>query len=109
MGRIPVAAVLVAGVQVIGVNRVSATGAMLPGVRCKARRLQTKLLTEPRLILDLPEPELLPGQVQWARERAACRRVREHVPVMSSCEGTEGGKSHDSTVEVYKAGVVKHW
>jgi len=90
MGRIPVAAVLVAGVQVIGVNRVSATGAMLPGVRCKARRLQTKLLTEPRLILDLPEPELLPGQVQWARERAACRRVREHVPVMSSCEGHGG-------------------
>ena len=71
MGRIPVAAVLVAGVQVVGVNRVSATGAMLPGVPCRARRLQTKLLTEPRLILGLPKLELIPGHVHWARERAA--------------------------------------
>ena len=68
MGRIPVAAVLFAGVQVIGVNRESATGAMLPGIRCKARRLKAKLLTEPRLILDRPEPALIPGQVHWARE-----------------------------------------
>ena len=37
------------------------------------------MLTEPRLILAPPEPELRPGQVHWARERAACRRVREHV------------------------------
>ena len=91
MGRIPVAAVLLAGVQVIGVNRESATGAMLPGVPCKARRLKTKLLTEPRLILDRPEPALIPGQVHWARERAACRRVREHVPLggvaASACVG----------------------
>ena len=99
MGRIPVAAVLVAGVQVIGVNRVSATGAMLPGVRCKARRLQTKLLTEPRLILDLPEPELLPGQVQWARERAACSECVSMCRLLVRVKVTEGGKSHDSTVE----------
>ena len=59
MGRIPVAAVLVAGVQVIGVNRVSATGAMLPGVWRKARRFQAKLLTEPRLVLDPPKSVLL--------------------------------------------------
>ena len=41
---IPVAAVLLAGMQVIGVNRVSATGAMLTGVRCT--KAQTKLLRE---------------------------------------------------------------
>ena len=70
MGRIPVADVA-AGVQVVGVNRVSATGAMLPGVPCRARRLQTKLLTEPCLILGLPKLELIPGHVHWARERAA--------------------------------------
>ena len=92
MGRIPVAAVLFAGVQVIGVNRESATGAMLPGVRCKARRLKTKLLTEPRLILDRPEPAQIPGQVHWARERAACRRVREHVPL-----GGVAASAHAST------------
>ena len=83
---------LLAGVQVIGVNDESGTGAMLPGVRCKARRLQTKLLTEPRLILDLPEPEPIPGQVHWARERAACRRVREHVPL-----GGVAASAHAST------------
>jgi hypothetical protein len=77
--RVPVAAVLLAGVQVICVNYESVTGAMLPGVRCKARRRQTKLLTKPRLILDPPpKPELLPGQVHGPSEHAS-GRVREHV------------------------------
>jgi len=49
---IPVAAVLLAGVQVIGVNRVSATGAMLTGVRCTKAQTKTvtKLLRESRRI-----------------------------------------------------------
>ena len=78
MGRIPVAAVLLAGVQVIGVNREPATGAMLPGVWRKARRFQAKLLTEPRLVFDPPKPGLLPGQVHGPSEHAS-GRVREHV------------------------------
>ena len=89
MCRIPVAAVLVAGVQLIGVNRVSATGSILPGVRCKARRFQAKLLTEPRLVPGPHKLELLPGQTHGASENTwgqrACRRqVREHVSLGGS-------------------------
>ena len=79
MCRIPVAAVLFAGVQVIGVNREPATGAMLPGVWRKARRFQAKLLTEPRLVFDPPKPGLLPGQVHGPSEHAGIGRVREHL------------------------------
>ena len=79
MCRIPVATVLFAGVQVIGVNREPATGAMLPGVWRKARRFQAKLLTEPRLVLDPPKSVLLPGQVHGPSEHAGSGRVREHV------------------------------
>ena len=53
----------------------SASGAMVPGVRGKARRLYTKLLTKPRLILDRQQ---IPGQVHWPSEHAS-GRVREHV------------------------------
>jgi hypothetical protein len=77
--RIPVAAVLCASVQVICVNRESAAGARLPGVRRKARRFQAKLLTEPRLGLYPPKPGLLPGQVHGPSEHAGSGRVREHV------------------------------
>ena len=79
MCRIPVAAVLCASVQVICVNRESAAGARLPGVRRKARRFQAKLLTEPRLGLYPPKPGLLPGQVHGPSEHAGSGRVREHV------------------------------
>ena len=83
----PVAAVLLAGVQVIGVNREPATGAMLPGVWRKARRFQAKLLTEPRLVFDPPKPGLLPGQVHGPSEHAGSGRVRlfRHVLQRPSC------------------------
>ena len=43
MGSVPIAAVLLASVQMVSVDRISATGTLLAGVWGEARRLKSKL------------------------------------------------------------------